>query len=447
MKNKIFAGVCSAFTLMLLGACGGGGGGNSEQSTPTTHSIGGNVSNLSSSGLVLSDGVDTVNVPANATSVVFPTKLTTGATYNVQIVSQPGGFSDICSLSNSSGTIGSTDISTLTVSCHAAVAAVTTFAGGADGIAIDGKGTAASFHLPFGISVDTKNNIYVADTDNNSIRKISAAGDVTTLAGCGVAGGGDGIGKVACFYFPNGVTVDTQGNVYVADTDSNLIRKITSTGLVSTLAGAGPNSSGSTDGIGAAARFTYPLALAADSSGNVYVADTGNNLIRKITPAGMVTTFAGNGGLGSTNGTGTAASFKSPNGIAVDTSGNIYVADTYNNLIRKVTANGVVTTLAGNGSSGRTNGISSEASFYHPTGVAVDSLGNVYVADSGNYLIRKISTAGIVTTLAGSGSYGNTDGIGTAASFSGQSSLAVDSSGNIFVTDGYNGLIRKITPQ
>jgi len=215
------------------------------------------------------------------------------------------------------------------------------------------------------------------------------------------------------------------------------------TPVVTTLAGSG--SQGSANGTGTAASFAWPAGAAVDGSGNVYVADTFNHLIRKITSAGVVTTLAGTGSSGSANGTGTAASFNNPWGVAVDGSGNVYVADQSNHLIRKITAAGVVTTLAGTGSAGSANGTGTAASFNYHWGVAVDGSGNVYVGDSNNHLIRKITSAGVVTTLAGSGSSGSADGTGTAASFRYPTGVAVDGSGNVYVGDLGNHLIRKIT--
>jgi len=320
---------------------------------------------------------------------------------------------------------------------------VTTLAGsGASGSA-NGIGTAASFNRPYSVAVDGSGNVYVADYWNHLIRKITSAGVVTTLAGTGSSGSANGTGTAASFNNPQGVSVDGSGNVYVADYGNHLIRKITSAGVVTTLAGSG--SSGSANGTGTAASFDYPVGVAVDGSGNVYVADTDNHLIRKITSAGVVTTLAGSGSSGSANGTGTAASFNIPRCVAVDGSGNVYVADYANHLIRKITSAGVVTTLAGSGSQGSTNGTGTAASFVFPVGVAVDGSGNVYVADTNNHLIRKITSAGVVTTLAGSGSQGSANGTGTAASFSQPCGVAVDGSGNVYVTDRDNHLIRKIT--
>jgi len=320
---------------------------------------------------------------------------------------------------------------------------VTTLAGTGSTGSANGTGTAASFYSPQGVAVDNSGNVYVADASNHLIRKITSAGVVTTLAGSGSQGSANGTGTAATFKFPRGVAVDGSGNVYVADRQNHMIRKITSAGVVTTLAGSG--SSGSADGTGTAATFYQPCGVAVDNSGNVYVADASNHLIRKITSAGVVTTLAGSGSQGSADGTGTAASFNYPYGIAVDGSGNVYVADKENNLIRKVTSAGVVTTLAGSGSSGSADGTGTAASFYSPYGVAVDNSGNVYVADRQNHMIRKITSAGVVTTLAGSGSSGSADGTGTAASFYQPCGVAVVGSGNVYVADTDNNLIRKIT--
>lgn len=207
---------------------------------------------------------------------------------------------------------------------------------------------------------------------------------------------------------------------------------------------------GSNDGAGTNARFTQPMGVAADGAGNVYVADTLNSTIRKITPAGAVTTLAGTAGKnGSDDGTGSAAQFDNPYGVAVDNAGNVYVADSWNNTIRKITAAGIVTTLAGTaGSSGSSDGIGSAAKFDFPTGVAADSLGNIYVVDGDNSTIRKITAAGVVTTLAGAaGSSGSNDGTGSAAQFSFvfSTGITVDSAGNVYVADTQNNTIRKIT--
>jgi sugar lactone lactonase YvrE len=325
------------------------------------------------------------------------------------------------------------------------IVTVTTLAGSGTAGYAEGTGAEAQFDTPRGVAVDDSGNVYVADSSNNCIRKIVVATDeVTTLAGNGTSGSDDGNGDEAKFNLHYGVALDGSGNLYVADTSNQRIRKITPEGVVSTLAGgaiAGPDNGAST-----AAKFNYPQGIALDSTGNLYVADTTNHRIRMITPERVVTTFAGSTS-GYADGTDTEAKFNSPSGVAVDGSGNLYVADSRNYRIRKITPAGEVTTLAGSGASGFADGTGDEAQFNLPYGVALDSTGNdLYVADSGNHRIRKIVVAtGVVTTLAGNGANGPADGTGTKARFSSPYGVAVDGSGNIYVADTNNHRIRKIT--
>jgi len=343
--------------------------------------------------------------------------------------------------------VADTDNSTIRKITSAGV--VSTLAGTAGTVgSADGTGLAASFEYPEGIAVDASGNLYVADSGNSTIRKITPANVVSTLAGtAGTVGSADGTGSAASFDYPEGIAVDASGNLYVADTYNSTIRKITPAGGVSTIAGTA-GTQDSTDGTGAAARFNRPSGITVDSSGNLYVADSHNSTIRKITSAGVVSTVAGTAEYyGSADGTGTAASFSEPTGIAVDASGNLYVADTYNSTIRKITSAGVVSTVAGTaGNYGSSDGTGSAASFSEPVGIAVDASGNLYVADAGNNTIRKITSAGVVSTLAGTaGNYGSADGAGTAASFDSPEGIAVDASGNLYVADAGNNTIRKIT--
>ncbi len=267
---------------------------------------------------------------------------------------------------------------------------------------------------------------------------------VAVFAGSGTAGAVDGTGTAASFKNPAGLAMDSAGNMYVADSGNKKIRKITSAGIVSSLAGSG--SIGTANGTGAAASFFGLLGVVVDSAGNVFVADTANNLIRKITPAADVTTVAGSGLAGSVDATGASASFNWPWGVALDGAGNLYVVDTNNHKIRKVTPAGVVSTFAGSGTAGYADGTGANAAFNTPSGIVSDSAGNLYVVDSFNQRIRKITPAGVVSTLAGSGTPGSADGTGTAASFSGPAELAIDTAGNLYVADGGNGAVRKITP-
>lgn len=477
---------------------------------------------------------------------------------------------------------------------------VSTLAGNPTYGAADGSGVNATFHSPTSLVLDAIGNIYVADSENNKIRKITSAGVVTSFAGSGVAGTLDGIGTAATFLKPCGITIDAAGVLYIADTGNSRIRKISTDGVVSAVAGPLQThgySSGHFDGTGTKAQFLGPNGLVSDPLGNLYVADTYNNMIRsvspggvvitiggnydvayirdgigagasfsnrlsgittdpfgnvyvididkvrKITPSGIVSTFAGSntmrnssgseilgefetpnvlisdaagniyltdfynssikkinpsgvvttivafnnnvglmtgivldkngnfyisssythsimryetstgilttlagaGVAGDVNGTGTNVKFNVPAGMAIDSEGNIYVADLGNNKIKKITPNGIVTTVAGSGQVGGADGIAATASFKSPRGIAIDAIGNLYITDYGNNKIRLVTSAGIVSTIAGSGLAGDVDGLGGAAKFDEPRDIALDASGNIFVTDNANFKVRRIT--
>ena len=283
---------------------------------------------------------------------------------------------------------------------------------------------------------------------------------VITLAGGGAAGSTDGVGSAARFNGPSAVAADTSGNVFVADTYNHKVRLIYPNRTVITLAGGNSSGTtlGSTNGVGTAALFRNPTGVAVDTSGNVIVAEWGNNKIRLIYPNLTVITLAGGSTtgttVGSTDGVGTAALFNVPRGVAVDTSGNVIVADLSNHKIRLIYPNRTVITFAGGNSSGTTsgstNGVGTAALFYFPRGVAVDSSGNVIVADQNNHKIRLIYPNRTVITLAGGTTTGTTggsiNGVGTAALFNGPPGVAVDTSGNVFVADQGNNKIRLIYP-
>ena len=312
---------------------------------------------------------------------------------------------------------------------------VSTFAG--DGLA-DGP-----FNEPNGIVVDANGNSYVTDTKNHRIQKISPTGVVTNFAGSGTAGYADGNGTAATFNEPIGIALHGT-DLYVADTKNNLIRKITSAGDVSIFAGtSGDFGFGSTDGIGTAAKFWVPTGIAVHGD-TLYVADQINHRIRKIVIAtATVTTLAGSSN-GYADGVGTEAQFKLPSGLAVfdDT---LYVTDQSDNRIRKIViATAAVSTLAGGGTFGSTDGTGTLASFGGPEGIVADDQGNLYVGDTWNNRIRKITPSGVVTTLAG-GWYGYLDGIGTAAKFTNPTGMGIDASGNLYVADKGNNRIRMIT--
>lgn len=264
---------------------------------------------------------------------------------------------------------------------------------------VDNTGTAASFDNPQGVVIDNNGNVYVADTLNDTLRRVSPLGVVTTWAGTtGQPGSVNATGTASSFNVPHGLAIDQAGNVYVADTGNNLVREVSAMGAVTTLAGSGVI--GSSDGTGAAASFDGPLGVAVDYAGNVYVTDSLNNTIRKITQRGAVTTLAGTPGVtGSADGSGAAAAFNGPEGMVVDASGNLYVADTGNHAVRKITPSGIVSTLAGNALlPGTLDGSTSVAEFSQPISVAINVAGVIYVLDKSVHALRMIN-AGTVSTL------------------------------------------------
>jgi hypothetical protein len=319
----------------------------------------------------------------------------------------------------------------------------------------DGTNSTAQFTAPTGLAQDSARNIYVMD--GNALRRISPLGTnwvVSTLAGSVLNHGStDQTNLLARFDDPLGVAVDSLSNVFVADTLNHAIRKVTPLGtnwVVTTIAGvAGRFNAGWLDGTNSNAKFAYPDGIAVDFAQNLYVADAWSNVIRKITPSGtnwVVSTIAGQPGVaGSSNGSNSVAHFNSPIAIAIDSTGALYVGDFGNNTIRKIVQYGTdwgVTTLAGfAGSSGSTDGLGGAARFYLPQGLAVDNWHNVFVADSGNFTIRKITPAGVVSTIAGwPGANGTADGTGTSARFGEPYGLAVDLFGNVTIADylGYD---------
>ena len=307
----------------------------------------------------------------------------------------------------------------------------------------------AFFSYPAGITFLGPDSLFVSDSSGDTVQKVTTAGDVTLVAGTsGSAGTTNGAGAAALFNQPGGMVATSAGVIFVADTANATIRRIGSDGSVTTFAGSA-GARGNADGTGTVATFSSPLGLAIDAAGNLYVADTMSDTVRKITPAGVVSTLAGMAGSpGFADGTGTGAQFNHPAALAVDATGNVYVADQSNNIIRKITPAGVVTVLAGlPGVSGVNDGAGSLALFNQPDGLILDSAGNLYVTDSGNSSIRKITPAGVVSTLAGLPTIsGNQDGTGSGAFFNQPRALTIDGAGNLYVADTGNAEIRKVTP-
>ena len=372
--------------------------------------------------------------------------VTTSTLMLTGVTAAMSGYRFQCVASSSSG-VATSASATLTVT---STLTFTTLAGSGGHNSIDGTGTAARFFLPWGVVVDSAGAAYVADANSHTIRKVTAAGVVTTVAGVpGSVGSADGTGAAARLNFPRGLAIDAADNIYIADATNHTIRKMTPAGVVTTVAGRA-GYSGSADGLASAARFNLPYAVAMDSAGTLYVAEIGNDTIRTISSSGVVSTLAGLAGTsGSTDGTGPAARFSNPEGIAVDTAGTVYVADSANNTIRRITAAGVVTTLAGTaGPSGSTDGTGSAARFSFPLGIALNSAGTIlYVADPSNYTIRAVVTStGVVTTLAGlAAAPGTTDGTGNVARFYLPRGVFLSTTGTITVTDSGNDMIRTVT--
>ena len=332
---------------------------------------------------------------------------------------------------------------------------ISTLAGnGTGGFSGDGNGASLEeLFSPSSIARDNSGNLYIADAFNNRIRKINTNGIISTIAGTGAAAySGDGsAATAAALNSPYGIAVDGTGNIYVSDQANQRIRKINTSGIISTVAGNG--SAGYTsDGVaGTTAEVNYPAGIACDAAGNVYVADYFNNRVRQITTTGIISTVAGTGAVGYL-GDGTAATgakLNQPTGVAIDGSGNLLIADNLNNAVRMVNTSGIISTLAGNGTPGSSgDGSAATAALLNlPSGVTTDASGNIYIADKGNNRIRKI-TSGVIVTLAGNGTAGYTgDGnVATAAELYSPTSVMADPAGNIYIADNSNNVVRMVTP-
>src|SRR5205814_249892 len=332
---------------------------------------------------------------------------------------------------------------------------INTVAGG--GAGDGGDATIANLNSPAGVAVDSSGNLYIADLGNERIRKITAAtGVITTVAGNGVLGfaGDGGAATNASLISPAGVALDASGNLYIADCANDRIRKVTpATGIITTVAGNGSPSFAGDGGAATSASIFSPEGVALDASGNLYIADWGNNRIRKVDAAsGIIATVAGNGSFGfaGDGGAATSASITRPNGVALDASGNLYIADNVNHRIRKVDAAArIITTVAGNGNPtfAGDGGAATSASVYVPTGVALDASGNLYIADYGNQRIRKVDAAtGIITTVAGNGSpaFAGDGGAATSASVYIPTAVTLDASGNLYIADQNTQRVRKV---
>jgi sugar lactone lactonase YvrE len=313
--------------------------------------------------------------------------------------------------------------------------------------ASDGAGSNARFNDPAGIAVASDGTVYLADNRNHVIRAVDQAGLVSTLAGSfGASGADDGQGAAARFKFPTGITVEADGSLIVSDTGNHTIRRISAAGAVVTLAGAA-GIADYLDGVLATARFSEPQGVAVASDGAIFVADCGNHVIRRVGTDGDVTTVAGRGEVwGAADGVGAAARFNNPLGLALDATGNLFVTDANNFTIRKITPGGEVSTLAGApGIDGSIDGAGAAARFGKPAELAVDLGGNLYVADASNHAIRKVSPDGFVTTVSGVvRQSGSLDGADRAARFFNPYGVACSPRGSLLLTDAYNQTVREL---
>ncbi len=311
-----------------------------------------------------------------------------------------------------------------------------------------GPATSAGLGTPSGMALDSSGNLFI--TACNRVRKIDASGIISTVAGSGAYGysGDGGPATSASFYDPSGIAVDSSGNLFIADRVNDRVRKVDALGVIATVAGTGRGDYSGDGGPATSAQIDAPDGLAVDPSGGLLIADTVNHRIRRVDAAGIISTVAGRTwGFGGDGGPATSATLHYPRGVGMDGSGNVFIADTKNHRVRRVDAAGIINTVAGTGSwaFAGDGGPATNAGLHDPKGVAVDSSGAVFIADSANYRVRKVDAAGIISTVAGNGwwQFAGDGGPATNAAIS-PAGVAVDSKGNIFIADAANNRIRKV---
>ncbi len=303
-----------------------------------------------------------------------------------------------------------------------------------------GPAISAALNYPGQITLDASGNLYITDGLNHVIRKVNTSGIITTIAGNGVA-----------LYIPAGIAIDASGAIFFSEFGNNLIHKLTTSGIITTIAGTGNAGYAGDGGLATSAEFLGSYGVAVDLSGNVYIADRNNHRIRKINTSGIITTIAGNGigGYSGDGGLAASAMLNSPTGVTTDATGNIYISDQDNNRIRKVNTSGIISTIAGNGIAGFAGdgGSATSAELNTPAHLTIDVLGNIYITEYLNNRIRKINTSGIISTIAGNGTFGfsGDGGLATSAELNGAYGVAVDASGNVYISDSYNNRIRKLS--
>jgi uncharacterized repeat protein (TIGR01451 family) len=341
------------------------------------------------------------------------------------------------------GVVYIADTSNNRIRAVAADGTITTVAGNGGAFwGAGGAATNAQFYFPSGLALDAAGDLYIADTSDHVVLKVAPNGIITSVAGTGIRGysGDGGAATAAELGYPWGLARDGAGNLYITDIDQGVVRKVAADGSISTAAGAG-------------GELYMPEGVAVDGAGNLYIADTFNNLVRKVDASGVETTVAGTGapGWAGDGGPATSAQLYTPAGVALDAAGNLYIVENNNNTVRKVTANGMISTVAGNGTAGSAGdgGPATAAQLSFPAGVAVDSSGNLYIADHDNSALRKVAADGTITTLAGIGrpGYSGDGGPSTGAALNYPNGVAVDSAGRVYVADNFNNAVRMLTPQ
>ncbi len=334
---------------------------------------------------------------------------------------------------------------------------ITTFAGnGTQGFSGDGgQATNAEFYTPEAAIFDAAGNCYIGDANNERIRKITTAGIISTFAGTGTMGysGDGGQATNAEIWNPMGLAFDAVGNLYFCDEGNHHIRVINTSGIISTIAGNGTGGYSGDGGQATNAALFHPGDITFGATGNLYIADNFNYRIRMVTTASIISTIAGTGtaGYSGDGGQATAAKLNYPVAVAFDTAGNLYITDFSNSRIRMVNTAGIISTIAGNGTAGYSGdgGQATAAELNYPVGIVFDSVGNLYIADQANRRVRKVNTAGIITTIAGNGTAGfsGDNGCATNAELQSPHSLVFDAAGNLYIVDGGNNNIRKVSTQ
>jgi trimeric autotransporter adhesin len=318
-----------------------------------------------------------------------------------------------------------------------------------------GAATVAELYHPAGVVVDNIGNIYISDLQNGRVRKVNTTGVISTYAGNGVSSysGDGGPATAAELRYPYGLALDNTGNLYISDNSNNRIRKVDAAGIISTYAGNGVEGYTGDGGSATAAELALPFGLAIDVSDNLYIADYSSSHIRKVNTIGIISTIAGISlaGYAGDGGPATASELDGPQGVAVDGIGNVYIADYINNRIRFINTSGIISTIAGNGfgapfAGGYSGdgGAATSAELYNPTDVKVDGLGNIYIADDDNIRVRVVNLNGIISTYTGigDGGYSGNGGPATSAEISSPQGIAVDGSGNLYIADLYNNVVR-----